>query len=56
MERTIRYLSVYEKGSKVFKMYNNYICKIEGAVFKLEEYFKAFWEEVKHRISLFFES
>lgn len=31
----MRYLSRYEKGSAVFKMYNNYICKMEGAVFKL---------------------
>lgn len=28
VERTMRYLSRYEKGSGVFKMYNNYICKM----------------------------
>jgi hypothetical protein len=28
VERTMRYLSRYEKGSAVFKMYNNYICKL----------------------------
>ena len=46
----MNYLSNYEKGSAVFKMYNNYICKMEGAVFKLEDYFGKFWEEVKERV------
>lgn len=55
VERTMRHMSRYEKGSVVFKMYNNYISKMEGAVFKLEKYFQTFWEEVKHRVQLFYE-
>ena len=48
----MNYLSSYQKGSIVYKMYNNYICKMEGAVFKLEHCFKMFWEEVKERIKV----
>ena len=48
----MNYLSGYQKGSIIFKMYNNYICKMEGAVFKLERCFKMFWEEIKERIKM----
>jgi hypothetical protein len=35
VENSMKYLSGHEKGSVIFKMYNNYIIKMEGAVFKL---------------------
>lgn len=33
----------------MFRFYNTYLVKLDGAVFKLEGYFRAFWEEVQRR-------
>jgi len=49
----MKYMSRHEKGSVVFKMYNNYILKMEGAVFKLEDCFQNFRGEVRERVKLF---
>lgn len=50
--RSLRFLARQEKGTQMFRFYNVYLVKLDGAVFKLETYFRAFWEEVQRRYAL----
>lgn len=47
--RSLKFLASQEKGSQIFKFYNVYLVKLDGALFKLDSYFRAFWEEIKRR-------
>ena len=49
--RSLKFLANQEKGSQIFKFYNMYLVKLDGALFKLDSYFRAFWEEIKRRFN-----
>lgn len=36
----------------MFRFYNTYLVKLDGAIFKLDTYFRAFWEEAQRRYQL----
>lgn len=40
----------------MFRFYNVFVVKLDGAIFKLDTYFKAFWEEVQRRYQLFLQA
>lgn len=33
----------------MFRFYNTYLVKLDGAIFKLDTYFRAFWGEAQER-------
>ena len=37
----------------MFRFYNVYLVKLDGAIFKLDTYFRAFWEEAQRRYRSF---
>jgi hypothetical protein len=54
--RSLRFLARQEKGTQMFRFYNTYLVKLDGAIFKLDTYFRAFWEEVKRRYALYLQA
>lgn len=52
-ERSLGFLARQEKGTLFFKFYNCLVIKLDNAVFKLDVYFRAFFEELKRRFSLY---
>lgn len=40
----------------MFRFYNIYLVKLDGAIFKLDTYFRAFWEEAQRRYRSFIQT
>jgi hypothetical protein len=55
-ERSLNYLARQEKGTLFFKFYNWLVIKLDNAVFRLDVYYRAFFDELKRRFSLYLQA